>query len=295
MSDHPDLPRDLDACHALIRAERECYLQELEQLRASLAQSLALVAELKQTVVEQQATIERLQADNALLKRSIFGPRRERYTKPDPQQGVLFDTTQLPEPEPPTANTPEPPPEQEEQQQPEPRQRGQGRRRRIFPDFLPRTTVYHKLNEEDIPEELRNDPTAKRFFKKTSETLECEPARMYVEEQYQEVIVRSDEAGQTTMVTAPKPPQLIDSFAGPGLLACLTTSRFTDHLPYYRLEDILTRYGWRWQSSLPFAFRSHCWEVTSTIGIDGGTNSVHSGELRRTSGSMNPKRPHSYR
>src|SRR4029077_10706564 len=79
-----------------------------------------------------------------------------------------------------------------------------------------------------------------------------------VVEHYQEVIVRNDESCETTMATAAKPAQLIDSFAGPGLLAYLTTSRFADHLPYYRQEDILSRYGfrigrstkWRWMFGL---------------------------------------------
>ena len=51
---------------------------------------------------------------------------------------------------------------------------------------------------------------------------------------------------------------LIQSFAGPSLWAYLTVSRFADHLPYYRLEDILGRSGfridrstqWRWMRGL---------------------------------------------
>ena len=105
--------------------------------------------------------------------------------------------------------------------------------------------VHHKLKDEEIPEDLRNDPAAKRFYKKTGEQLEYEPPRLHVVEHYQEVIARNEETGETTMITAPKPPQLIHSFAGPSLLAYLTTSRFADHLPYYRQEDILSRYRFR--------------------------------------------------
>ena len=51
---------------------------------------------------------------------------------------------------------------------------------------------------------------------------------------------------------------MIQSFAGPSLWAYLTVSRFADHLPYYRLEDILGRSGfridrstqWRWMRGL---------------------------------------------
>ena len=60
------------------------------------------------------------------------------------------------------------------------------------------------------------------------------------------------------MVSARRPPTLIQSFAGVSLLAHLTVCRFADHLPYYRLEDIVGRSGlyldrstqWRWMHRL---------------------------------------------
>jgi transposase len=118
--------------------------------------------------------------------------------------------------------------------------------------------VEHLLNDEEIPPDLRDDASAKRFFKKIGEQLEYEPPKVHVIEHYQEVIVRDDEWGETTILSAGKAPQLIDSYAAPGLLAYLTTSRFADHLPYYRQEDILSRIGfridrstqWRWMRAL---------------------------------------------
>jgi hypothetical protein len=45
-------------------------------------------------------------------------------------------------------------------------------------------------------------------------------------------------------MTAPKPPQPIEKgLAGPGLLAAMVVGKFGDHLPGYRLEDILSRQG----------------------------------------------------
>ena len=61
MSSRSDLPQDIAACHALID--------------------------------QQQATIDRLSADMALLKRALFGRRRERFVD-DPRQTYLFDSTQ---------------------------------------------------------------------------------------------------------------------------------------------------------------------------------------------------------
>jgi transposase len=46
------------------------------------------------------------------------------------------------------------------------------------------------------------------------------------------------------METAPKPDTAIDKgMAGPGLLAYIVTSKFSDYLPLYRLEDIFARQG----------------------------------------------------
>ncbi len=264
-SSSSDLPQDIAACHALLGElleEHEQHEALREQQAATIAvQSEALaekdrkLAEQQQTIVEQQMTIDRLVADLALLKRSLFGSRRERYLD-DPRQGVLFDATQLEESNKPAAQ--DDGQEPEPNAKPRPRRSSKGRGRRVFPDFLPRTPIHHKLNDEEIPEPLRNDPSAKRFFKKTGEQLEWEPPKLYVIEHYQEVIARDEPTGETTMITAPKPPQLIDSFAGPSLLAYLTASRFADHLPYYRLEDILSRCGfrigrstqWRWMFAL---------------------------------------------
>jgi transposase len=233
-SSRSELPQDIESCHALIVRLEEERRQQAETIR------------------EQQETIDRLTADLALLKRAMFGSRRERFVD-DPRQGYLFEPR-----EPGQKSDSADDETEDEEPAPSPRRTSKGRGRRVFPEFLPRKTVRHELKEEEIPEELRNDPGAKRFFKKTSEQLEIEPASAFVIEHYQEVIVQEDDVGETTMVTAPKPPQLIDAYTGPGFWAYLTASRFADHLPYYRLEDILSRQGfrigrstqWRWMFAL---------------------------------------------
>lgn len=218
-SSRPELPQDIKACHARI--------DRLEEDRRQQAE----------TIDEQQATIDRLSADMALLKRALFGSRRERF-RDDPNQQYLFDSKEV------NAEEASADPKRDDEE-PRCRRTSKGRGRRVFPDSLPRKTVRHKLNEEDIPEDLRDDPAAKRFFKKTSEELEYVPPSVYVIEHFQEVIARDDESGETTMATAHKPPRLIDAYTGPGFWSYLTASRFADHLPYYRQEDILSRYGFR--------------------------------------------------
>ena len=260
-SPRPELPDDIESCHVLIeqlRSEVRTATEQIAKLQSAVAagQDTAshvahletLLAEYQETIADQEQTIENLAADNALLKRSLFGSRRERYID-DSAQTLLFDPTTLDSPE----------PDEENQQPPEGKKRtSKGRRPRVFPDFLPREEQRLLLNPEDIPEEMRDNPDVRRFFKKVGETLELIPMQLKVVEQFQEVIAfdRPDET--TTMVGAKRPAPLIQSFAGPSLWAYLTVSRFADHLPYYRLEDILSRSGfridrstqWRWMRGL---------------------------------------------
>lgn len=239
----PQPPQDLAACHAVI----ERLWTEIEELRSKLQHQIETGQQQAQTVEEQQQTIANLTADLQLLKRALFGSRRERFID-DPQQTYLFEPIDSESGSPSPLEQPAEPPTGEK------RRTSKGRGRRIFPESLPRKPIYHELSDADIPEDLRNDPRAKRFFKKVSEQLEITPTSMFVIANYQEVIVREDDEGQTTIVSAKRPPQLIDAYVGPAFLAHLTASRFADHLPYYRQEDILSRYGfrigrstlWRW-------------------------------------------------
>ncbi len=247
----PELPDDIESCHAVIvqlRAELQATVSQRHDAEAHIAHLEALLAEAQERIAEQQQTIDRLAADNALLKRSIFGSRRERFT--DPAQTFLFDTTTLESP----------PPVDATQQAAEAKKKrtSQGRQRRVFPEFLPRHEQRFYLKEEEVPADVLNHPNARRFFKKIGETLEMIPMQLKVIEQFQEVIALDQPDQSTTMIAAQRPVALIQSFAGPSLWAYLTVSRFADHLPYYRLEDILGRSGvridrstqWRWMRGL---------------------------------------------
>lgn len=267
-SPDPELPNDITGCHALIkqlRAELGVASQQIEELKsiglqdaaARIAHLEALLAEHQETIADQQQTIKNLAADNALLKRSLFGPRRERFTD-DPAQALLFDAETLE-----AASRPLQEPEDEsEAPEPEDKQKqkrtSKGRQARVFPEFLPREEERFPLQEEDIPEEMRNNPQARRFFKKVGEQLEIVPMQLKVVERYQEVIALDQPGEATAMVSAKRPTPLIQSFVGPSVWAHLTVCRFADHLPYYRIEDILGRSGfridrstqWRWMRGL---------------------------------------------
>jgi transposase len=255
----PELPHDIARCHAVIeqlhvqlqRVTQQASLQARDAA-ARIAHLGALLTEHKATIAAQQETIDQLAADNALLKRSLFGSRRERYE--DPAQELLFDLKSL-KPEAADDRSEE---ASLESNGPKKKRTSKGRGRRVFPDFLPREEERHALNEAEIPEEMRNNPRARRFFKKVGEQLELIPMQLKVVEQYQEVMVLDQADATTKVVSAKRPPSLIQSFAGTSVLAYVTVSRFADHLPYYRLEDLLGRSGfridrstqWRWMRGL---------------------------------------------
>jgi len=257
----PEFPNDVSSCHDVIRrlhadAQRASELGEkwrskAEDADARILELETLLAKHEQTIADQQQTMEQLSADNKLLKRSLFGSRRERFTD-DPLQLSLFDLKSM-EPE---------APQQEAVEQaaaPQKKKRtSKGRQRRILPDFIPRVEKKIPLTEDEIPEELRNNPNARRFFKKIGEQVELTPPQLTVVEYLQEVIALDRPDATTTMLPAKRPPSLIQSFAGNSLLAYLTVGRFADHLPYYRQENILARSGlhidratqWRWMRAI---------------------------------------------
>ena len=194
------------------------------------------------TIDEQQAVIESMQRDLALMKRALFGQRRERFD--DPRQGLLFDSAEIGEPgQDSTANEDDNTHESDSSNEDEDKSPShrRGRVRRVIPEGLPRVQRVHKLTDEDIPEHLRGDGV-RRFLKKVGEWVEWERPRLTVIEEYVETLaVDNTDATQTTMLSAPRPPRILNCFAGPSLLAGLAVNHFADHLPYYRLEEILGR------------------------------------------------------
>lgn len=262
----PELPNDIASCHDLIKrldAQLQVTRQQLESLQSTQVQDTAsrishleaLVAEQENTIDDQQQTIANLNADNKLLKRSLFGSRRERFTD-DPAQAMLFTAAEL------EAAAERLREEQEENDRDEEKKKkkrtSKGRQPRVFPDFLTREERKIYLEAEDIPDEMRDNPNARRFFKKIGEQLEVVPTILKVVEQYQEVIVLDQPDETSTIVSAKRPASLIQSFVGTSVLAYLTVCRFADHLPYYRIEDILGRSGfridrstqWRWMRGI---------------------------------------------
>jgi hypothetical protein len=168
-----ELPDDIQSCQALVEQLRTKLHAAAEQ-RAQLEE---LLARHQETIADQERTIENLAADNSSEAGLLV---RGGNAADDPAQKLLFEATTLDSP---------PTDDKQEQAPPEKKKRtSQGRQVRFFPDFLPRLEQKHYLNPEDIPAELRDNPGARRFFKKVGETLELIPMQLQVIEQFQEVI-----------------------------------------------------------------------------------------------------------
>jgi len=200
------LPDDVALCHELIRQQAA-------------------------TIQEARRRIEQLEHAVALLLRQRYGPRSERI---DPNQLRLFDDEAGEAPPPPT---PEGLPKAEDAAARSWRRRG----RQKLPEHLPRERIVLELTDQE-----RICPCCGQlrmpFGEEVSEQLEYVPASLFVRQFVR--LTYACRRCQEHVVTAGKPAQPIDKgLPGPGLLAHVITSKYGDHLPLYRQEDILARHG----------------------------------------------------
>lgn len=89
-------------------------------------------------------------------------------------------------------------------------------------------------------EEVLADPDSWRLLgEETSERLEYEQARFKLRRTIRRTWVKRDDPDRAPL-TAPLPPCLLEgSLLTPSLAAHLITAKFSDHLPFYRQEQIL--------------------------------------------------------
>lgn len=121
-------------------------------------------------------------------------------------------------------------------------------------DSAPKPAKRERAGRQPLPEHLpriehRHEPESctcgqcgqdlVKIGEDISEQLDVEPARFFVHRHIRpQYACRSCE----TISAAPVPPAVIDgSMAAPGLLTWVMVSKFMDHLPLYRLEQIAAR------------------------------------------------------
>lgn len=237
--DHADfLPSDLSECHRLLLA---AYKQTV-QLERRATESEQRIAELDRVLDATSASYEELQHEHASMleelawyKRWVHGRHRERIVEAQSQQH-LFDLTP-----PGTAEAPAPLDSREARQE-----IARHARRRPCQRELDLSCLPHHRHEEDLPDAEKICSCCRRAKDRIGEEvtriLEYVPSKLEVHEH-----VRPKYACRYCKeeVSSPPPPErpIARGIAGPGLIAQIVVSKFGDHLPLYRQEDIFVRHG----------------------------------------------------
>ncbi len=228
MSNPREWPTNLVECHRLLAelaAQNSHLSAHASDLRGALDDAAAIHA---QAVCEKDELIEAQRVQLEIYRRYIYGPRRERIVD-SPGQRNFFEI-----------DLPEPPPE------PEPeaavaKPRGKRGSRKLDYDRLPRFR-----HDDDLTEDQKICPCCKDRMARIGEdevrVLEHTPAKLELH-----VHIRPKYACATCRdgVHAPElPPRpLAKCIAGAGLLAEVITSKFGEHQPLYRFEDVSARCG----------------------------------------------------
>jgi transposase len=206
-------------------------------LQVELDAAQTRIRDLERQVEETSATAEELQRALAclkeeylILKRLLYGPRRERLTE-DPNQQHLFDTQALPP-------SPIPEPVVASQNQSPNKRKGHGRR--PIPDHIPRRDVLHDVAEAQRTCDCGREKT--KIGEDTTEQLDYEPGKLLVLRHiYPKYACSCCKDGVTAAPRVASP--INGGLAGPGLLSYVIASKFAVHIPLYRQQDELARAG----------------------------------------------------
>ncbi|MGC4048139.1 MAG: IS66 family transposase [Paludibaculum sp.] len=186
----------------------------------------------------------RLQLELERYKKWYYGPRADRLQSAGDVAQMLLDFAASMDQKP--VHPDDVPPGAP--QDPEVRRvrRRSGRRNLANFENLPTTTHIHELSAEQ-----RACPCCgterKEIGADESWQVEYLPGHFerihHVRKKYA-CVACENSGGKPGIETAAKPEAAIDKgLAGPGLLAYIVTSKFSDYLPLYRLEDIFARQG----------------------------------------------------
>jgi transposase len=216
----PDLDSlNQDALKALILSQQEEILLQREQLQTKDEQ-----------LAWRQAEIERLQLLIAKLRRMQFGRRSEKLNRQIEQLELQLDELQTAQ-----AETRVDSPAREATEQAADSAKPA---RRPLPSHLPRQ-VRTILPKETACPDCGGELTA--LGEDVSEMLEYVPAHFQVIRQVRPKLACS-RCDKIVQAEAPSRP-IARGLAGPGLLAHVVVSKYCDHLPLYRQQEIYAREG----------------------------------------------------
>ncbi len=119
-------------------------------------------------------------------------------------------------------------------------------KRKPLPKNLPRERVEHDLSEDEKVCSIHGTALI-RLGEQSTEQLEIIPAQIKVIDHvtftYKCPCCSEEGEKENIIKSTSEPSPIAKSFAGPGLLSYIATSKYCDALPLYRLEKILARYG----------------------------------------------------
>ena len=223
-----DLQKENERLRKLLAASQQ-------KLSASQAQHESVIAQFTAAVTEKDRQVASLEHQIKLLLQRIKGSRQERI---DPDQLLLFSLEELSDiVEQLTQGDPE---SDLIDESPRRRRKSRGRAGKL-PSHLEREIIRHELSEAE-----RACPCCgverQEIGVERSEQLELIPARLKaIEHQRVKYACRHCEEH---VAIAHKPPQPIEKgLPAAGLCAHTVLSKFGDHQPLYRLEDIHSRLG----------------------------------------------------
>src|SRR6266851_5223700 len=229
----PDLNTlDRDVLQSILLATHERFIAQHEELIAAQEQlvvknDLLLVRE--EQLLSRVHEIEHLKLLIAKLRRLQFGRKSEKVERQIEQLELKLEDLEAQRVE----SLP-----QAAREADAPKPAPATKSRRPLPEHLPRETRTYAPAEPACPE---CGGTLKKLGEDVSEVLEWVPASFKV---IRHVRPKLCCAGCDKIVQAPAPSRPIDrGLAGPGLLAHVLTSKFTDHLPLYRQSEIYAREG----------------------------------------------------
>ena len=198
----------------------------LAQVRALFDQQQASLVQQQAQLAEKDFKITALTHELAYLKRIRYGKASEVLTGEQRslfEEAVDIDLAAI---------------EQELENQTSVKPASKRAGRKALPPELPRIEHRHE------PESCACGQCGANLVKigeDVSEQLDVEPARFFVHRH-----IRPQYACRAcdTVTAAPVPPAVIDGgLAAPGLLAWVASSKYLDHLPLYRIEQIAARQG----------------------------------------------------
>ncbi len=138
--------------------------------------------------------------------------------------------------------------------------RGHGRRR--IENLPVERTEIHPVPEARRCSVCGGEMRPLKGAEEVTKQVEFQPGHFFVREtvRFKYSCAKHEEAG---VVCPPVPPMpIVKGLPGPGLLAHVATSRYSDHLPFHRLEGIFARHGFEiarstlcdWMGELAFIF-----------------------------------------